>query len=116
AAKAIAPTRNNFRPKVIRLSLADDLRAEIISRRRDCFCCGYIRPTTGGRGGRAEAWRCAGICLDGGAWQLRLSRQHLVCVSAPGCAALFDASQIRYRQLSADRRRPGAILDRKSVV
>ena len=44
--------------------------------------------------------------------QLRLPRQHLLCVSAPGGAALLDPAQIRSRQLPAGRRRSGGILER----
>src|SRR5580700_9350632 len=59
-----------------------------------------------------EGGRHARIRGDRRAQQLRLPRQYLLCVLASGGAALLDLAEIRRRQLSADRRRSGAILDR----
>src|SRR3954466_1482523 len=47
-----------------------------------------------------------------GTGQLRLPRQYVLRVSSPGSAALLDLAEVRSGQLPANRRRPGAILDR----
>src|ERR1700730_9104034 len=79
-------------------------------RRRRCLRLSILRfPTKSGGAPSKTRWH-TGIRLDGRARQLRLPRQHLLRVPAPGGAALFDPAQIRPGELPADRRRSGAIL------
>src|SRR5262249_4007968 len=64
------------------------------------------------RGGCAtQAWGFVGVRRHRRAKQLRLSRQHLLCLSPPDCTALFDAVEVRHGELSAGGWRPGRIVD-----